>query len=495
MRLDLVLAVLPLFLPAQLAFAADDKPKADFDQGPDASSILDEARQHSGVSKVPPLETLSVMMGLLAMALLCAPVRALAAADAGEVSITEYDTGVDTSFSGPEPLVSADGYHFTAVVVSKDAERLYVDDKKVAQGEPGAYTRIVKGIFGTDRTFQGALSRDGKVAAHTVLVRDDEGRPAYRLAVNGTPVGRRYADMLQVSVSPRGMNVAFVARTPQNKYLVVSAEGDGASVDTPQDIVGVADAGLVYRLSFSGRNWLYRDHKALPYAEYAEAAATPDLARIAGLTPGTPLATVEVNGKELGLWRGARALRYSPAGDLIFLARTDPQAPDEAVDVIVVNGRETRLPAYKPNPQYVPSARPGDGTSFLVEKSGTYGILRVGGRAMPELGEILPAAEWVGFSPSGRHWAVVVSREKGNSVAIDGKEFASAPRPLKNARILFDTETEFHYLADSLSRVALVCGTIGGENSPRSACARHGEAIGKKDRYQLKAPELATPSR
>lgn len=58
MRLHLVLAALPLLLSAQLAFAADDSPKVNFDQGVDASAILERAREKSGVSGLPPLQPL-----------------------------------------------------------------------------------------------------------------------------------------------------------------------------------------------------------------------------------------------------------------------------------------------------------------------------------------------------------------------------------------------------------------------------------------------------
>lgn len=44
MRLNPALAVLPLFLSAQIAFASDDQPKVDFDQGVDAAAILQRAR-------------------------------------------------------------------------------------------------------------------------------------------------------------------------------------------------------------------------------------------------------------------------------------------------------------------------------------------------------------------------------------------------------------------------------------------------------------------
>lgn len=55
MRLNLALAALPFLLSAQFAFAADDKPKVDFDQGPNASAVLKEAREKSGVSEVRTL--------------------------------------------------------------------------------------------------------------------------------------------------------------------------------------------------------------------------------------------------------------------------------------------------------------------------------------------------------------------------------------------------------------------------------------------------------
>ena len=434
---------------------------------------------------------------LLALALIgaAAGARAASDSDADDVEIVEYNTEVQTSFTSPAPVVSADGYHFTAVVVSKDSERLYVDDKKVAQGEPGAFTRAEEGALG--RTFQGALIRDGKVAAHAVLSRDKQGRPGYRLAINGVPAGRRFEDIRAVAVSPGGANVALVGMTGKDKFVVVSAQGDSPTVDSPQQLFGLSDSGLVYGLAFGGRRWLYRNHKALPYAEYADVAVAPDLSRIAGLLPWTDRAPVEIDGKELGRWKDVRSMRYTAAGDLIFLARTGRNVGDAQVNTVVFNGREALLPAFTPARHYPPSVRPSDGVSFLIEEAGTYGMLLIAGRPMPELGEIMPAAEWVGFSPSGRHWAAVVSKDKGTAIALDGKITARAPRPLKNARIIFDSETEFHYLADPMMRVALVCGSIGGPVSPRSACARNGAAMGAKDRYQLKALEAieAAPAR
>lgn len=51
MRLNLALAALPL-LSAQFAFAADDKPKVDFDQGVNASAVLREAKENAATSEV-----------------------------------------------------------------------------------------------------------------------------------------------------------------------------------------------------------------------------------------------------------------------------------------------------------------------------------------------------------------------------------------------------------------------------------------------------------
>ena len=425
------------------------------------------------------------MKTLLALALFCGPVFA----DTEAAGIDEYTSDVDMPFSGVDPIVSADGYHFTAVVVTKTEEKLYVDAKKIADGEPGAFTRPAPGMF-SSRMLMGAMSRDGKVAAHASLARDAEGRPVTRLGINGTPVGRAYADIVQIAVSPGGANVAFVAKTAADKHLVVSAAGDGPTVDQPPTIAGVSDTGIVYRLVFNGVSWVYRDHKAVPDSDFAQIAVTPDLSRVAGATSWTP-SVVKVNGRELGRWQSMSSMRYTPAGDLVFLARTRPGVEDTEYDTLVINGREMTLPPFKPVRDRTLAIRPGDSVPFLAEDKGTYGTLRVGGRAMPEIGEVLPAEEWVAFSPSGRHWLVVVYRAGGSiGVVVDGKDFVRAPRPLKTARIIFDSETEFHYLADDYGRVGLLCGTIGGENSPRSVCARHGEALGKKNRFKLEALKI-----
>lgn len=53
MRLHLALAALPLLLSAQLAVAADDRPKVDFDQGVDASAFLERARELAAKQLTP----------------------------------------------------------------------------------------------------------------------------------------------------------------------------------------------------------------------------------------------------------------------------------------------------------------------------------------------------------------------------------------------------------------------------------------------------------
>ncbi|MEK7623788.1 MAG: hypothetical protein AAB408_03925, partial [Patescibacteria group bacterium] len=53
MRLNLTLTALPLLLSAQLAFAADDSPKVDFDQGVDASEFLQRARELAAKQLTP----------------------------------------------------------------------------------------------------------------------------------------------------------------------------------------------------------------------------------------------------------------------------------------------------------------------------------------------------------------------------------------------------------------------------------------------------------
>lgn len=429
------------------------------------------------------------MRALLAFALALLSGPAGAASDKGGLDVVEYNSDVEASFYTPDAVVSADGYHFTTVVVSKDGERVYQDAKKIAQGPLGTFTR--EG-YSSRRIFHGSLSRDGKVAAHAMFSPDDEGRPSYRLAVNGAPAGRRFRDILEVRVSPGGGNLAFTAQSPEGKYLVITPKGAGPSVDSPEKLLGVSDSGVAYTLNFGGRDWVYRDHKALTYGEYSEVAVNADLSRIAGVTAGG----VEVDGKPLGRWSGPSGLRYTAAGDLVFLARSSPRTADASVDLVVVNGRESALPAFKPGDQedHPASVRP-DGVSFLVDDAGTYGHLRLGGKAMPELGEVMPAAEWVAFSPSGRRWAVVARRGNAYELAVDGKLFAPAPLPLKNGRIIFDSETELHYLGSSMGRVTLVCAALEGEVSSRSACARHGEAMGKKDALVLKPLEAAPTAR
>lgn len=58
MRLNPALAVLPILLSAQFGFASDDSPKVNFDQGVDASELLQRARELAAkqLTPIPPVE-------------------------------------------------------------------------------------------------------------------------------------------------------------------------------------------------------------------------------------------------------------------------------------------------------------------------------------------------------------------------------------------------------------------------------------------------------
>jgi hypothetical protein len=113
---------------------------------------------------------------------------------------------------------------------------------------------------------------------------------------------------------------------------------------------------------------------------------------------------------------------------------------------------------------------------------------------MPEIGDLHRMTHWVAFSRSGRHWAVFVQDAKGKTdLIVDGlAQEGTFLSPLKSARLIFDTENEYHYLGESLSRITLVCGALKGAPSPEGTCARYGARLDEHPRVRaiLAAPAL-----
>lgn len=408
------------------------------------------------------------------------------------VRVAEFKTGAKTStFKDPDLIVSRDAYHYAAVTVGKDGQEiLHKDGRELSRGPAGTFTsRDERGIE-IKPQFRAALGDNG-VLFHPMLFRESGGRVGWRIAMDASPKGALYERILQVAASPHGDNAAFVTKDGPNYALSTLSGRSPASPLAPQ-ILSLSSSNLYFLLNWNGRNWSYRDLAVLPYREYKTAAAHPEGSALAGVYSEGGGHFLEVNGKQAGgPWQDA-VPRYSAEGALVVLTRSSPQTPAGMFDSVSVNGRSHNLPAFNSMDIYPPTARPSDGTPFLVTSENGNSVINIGGRPMPHLGGPIVGRGWVGFSPSGRRWASLVIGPKRIQPVVDGEPAdVSAPPIASSSRLVFDSEAEFHYIGDSLGSVSLVCVTLDGSDPAHSRCGRRAAAAGYEPGGLLRLAEPA----
>lgn len=68
----------------------------------------------------------------------------------------------------------------------------------------------------------------------------------------------------------------------------------------------------------------------------------------------------------------------------------------------------------------------------------------------------------------------------------------SAPAPFAGSRLVFDSESEFHYIGQSVGSIAVVCVTLDGSDPESSRCGRRCAEAGYKPGGLRLRPALST---
>lgn len=379
----------------------------------------------------------------------------LALAAPARADVAQFDAGLDPKEGA---VYSADGYHYASYETSGGQDRWLVDGRARVQLPEGSLPSATP-----------ALSADGSLLLHYLQVFDKAGNPlGLAAAVNGRPVGPLYQEIQSLKLSPRGSNVAYVARTPAG-WVAVSRQGTGPAFAEAPAILGVSENGIVYLAPSGDGTILYRNHKALGRADYESAAVSEDLRRVAGVVPTSGGVFVDIDGKRTGPWASASAPSFSPNGrHVAFLAEKLP-ASDGSFNALMVDGHPAPMKACGGCTVTIDDAGRAFEDKLLValDPRGEMHQVFLDGK---ELGR----PPRVGFAPGGSHYVYPEMTGRGVGVGLDGRfTEEGAPLPILSSAlpIAFDGTEEYHYWALVGDRLRLVCGSVDG-NGANTRCAQ-----------------------
>lgn len=391
-------------------------------------------------------------------AVLAAALIALAAPAVAE--IVKYDAGRDP---GKGLIFSDDGYHYAHLESGGGEDRWIVDGKVRAKGPEGTLAG------------PGALSANGAVLLHVIAVFDKTGNAlGVAPAINGRKAGGIYPEISAVMVSPRGTNVAYVARGPKG-WSVVSQQGTGPAFDEAPLHLALTEKETLYYVNFGGGAWLYRNHKPIERKPYAAASTSRDLRRTGGVYTGTDgLIYVEIDKETFGPYQSAASPVFSPDGrHSAFLAAVEST---HGYDALVADGR--------------PAAMRGCADcSVVVDDRGRVfqDVIMTGINERAQIhmafldGKSLhPGGQppRVGLAPGGKHYVYPMLAPRGMAVGLDGKiAETGAPMPLVPGPCVFDGE-EYHYWSVEGTRLILACGNAEGPQAPKTRCAAVARSLG-----------------
>ena len=372
-------------------------------------------------------------------------------------------------------IYSNDGYHYAVLAASGGRESWIKDGRVVDSAAAGTFPK--PGSLGEDAT--AAISDHGGVLLYVARVRGDSARGAGKAVfINGKPVdGGSYEDVRGVQLSPEGRNAGYLALGAGGWTAITNSGSSPVSAQKPGHF-RVGSASTVYLLRLQGRNWLYRDHRPVATSgDYTDVAVSPDGRRIAGCLSRDDGIVIEVDGAVCGPWPMAGTPKFGPDGHHFgFFVRR--HAGETGYDAVIVDGEKNKIYPMSSKDAIFLRLSPGDGMPFWVEHSDRRGDTifaagkRLGSWRLVDLG-----ANWIAFSPSGRHYAFLADRGGSTELVVDGRVLEKgAPLPDDTAVLAFDDEDEFHYMAYDGERMILVCGTRDDTLARKTKCARIGRA-------------------
>lgn len=357
---------------------------------------------------------------------------------------------------GAASALSRDGYHL--VKLSDDKSRVFVDGREAYKASTAFSDKVWP---------MAAISADGSSWAVMRGETDDAGEFRLIMAINGKALRRAHTEVRDLTFSPKGANIAYLARGADGKYSVVSAQGAGPAFEAMPGLISVGDNGVLYNVDWQGRRWLYRDHNPGKGPDYHLLKATPDLAHVLATYKIGREYGVSVDGAELGRYPDIGPLMIDKVGRPAFFYSTTPDS-EGRYDRLYFDGRTSAVPAVRAeSPVLTPAGvfwSSGDDAYLGADKLGSFP--RYNG------------PDWAGASPTGRHWAFLSGTNAKASLIVDGRaREAGLPPPMFNAGPVFDGENALHYMGHDKDMAALVCVTLDESPAARGACARKAAAL------------------
>ena len=376
--------------------------------------------------------------------------------------------GVVSFDAGPVEgaIFSADGYHVARLESDEREDRWLVDGRVRARGAPGTLPAAA------------VLSDDGASLLHLIaLFGKDGGSLGFSAALDGRRVGAPYAEIQSLTVSARGRNAAYAAKTPAG-WSVVSGQGVGPAFPEPPALLAVSDAATLYFARWKGKLWLYRDHKPVRRVDGEDVSVSADLRHVGSLVlGGADGAYVEMDAVRYGPYASASAPAFSRNGRHWAFCASEPGEDPGHYTMIVADGRPE-------------AAAPSSGCSLLVDDGGRA-FQNVIQMSIGEHGQIntfylkgrrlskVQGPPSVGLLAGGGHYVYPMLTPRGIAVGYDGRELdVGVPMALANTPVEFDGEREFHYWSLGGGRSLLfVCGSLDGGDPRDTRCARKAGSV------------------
>lgn len=413
-------------------------------------------------------------MSPAARTLLASSLIGLSAPAHADLSV--YDAGKDPPKG---TFFSEDGYHYAYLESDADGDRWIVDGRVRAKGAEG------------ELTGPSALNANGSILMHTIGVLDKAGKLlGVAPAINGRRAGAVYAEIRSVMLSPRGTNVAYVARTPKG-WAVVSQQGTGPSFEEPPLFLTLTEKETLYFVNFGGSAWQYRNHKPIEKKPYAAATASRNLRRLAGVYTGTDdMIYVEIDKMTFGPYNSASAPVFSADGTHSAFMASDES--EHGYDTLIADGRPAAM------------HRCTDCSVIVDDRGRVFQDVIMAGvteraqihMAFTDGKSLHPGGQppRVGLAPGGKHYVYPMLAPQGLAVGLDGRiAEKGAPMPLIPAPCVFDGE-EYHYWSATGGKLFLVCGSAEEPRGPKTRCASVARAHGWPRAEAVPEPS-SSPSR
>lgn len=371
--------------------------------------------------------------------------------------------------AGPKDgvIYSADGYHVARLENDGREDHWLVDGKVRARGRSGTLVAA------------GALSADGSKLLSLVPVFDGKGRSlGVAVAINGVRVGKPFAEIGALTLSPSGRNAAYLAKTPKG-WAVMSTNGTGPALPEAPTRIAVSEDAVSYLVKWQGALWLYRDHKPVRALPGDEVAVSPDLKRVGLVIRDREQGNVflEVDGVRYGPYGNASTPAFSRNSRHWGALATTPGTFD-GFDLVLADGKP------------VAGVTCGD-CSPVVDDAGRVfqDVLRVAvtddaqihdffldGRELRQGGR----PPRLGLLAGGAHYVYPMLTPRGVGVGFDGRMLEyDIPLPLPSAPVEFDGPREYHYWTFEGDSLRIVCGTTDGSDPKTTRCAERSARVFK----------------